>query len=267
MAAKNDAVGTWSSISAAALMADPGAPVKLRPAGGGPDGSRPRPPTKPPRNLSRFITPNDRRRAPSVLYSRVVSFLKVVLPASALALAVLFFVWPYWSPSERNFRVRPIKIAAGDLENLNVVGARFVGLDGDNQPFTLMADQAVQANAEGNVMELESPKGDITLRDGTWLSINSSHGNFHRRENALVLTGDVSLFQDNGYEVHTEQATIDLKHGVASGDQPVRGQGPGIQLEGKGFQIFDRGARVVITGASRLVVLPSSAPTALPAVR
>lgn len=245
-------------------MADRG-PIPLHPAGSA-AASASRSSAKA-RNVSRFVAAEGRRRPPSVAYSRLVSFLKVVLPASAVGLAVLFFVWPYLSPSEHNFRVRPIKVSASDLENLNVAGARFVGLDGDNQPFTLMADQAVQANAEGNAMELDAPKGDITLRDGTWLSINSTHGTFHRKENELVLTGDVSLFQDSGYEVHTDRATIDLKHGEANGDRPVQGQGPGIQLEGDGFQIFDRGGRIVITGKSRLVVLPSSMPKTPAAMR
>ncbi len=212
------------------------------------------------RNAGRFMGVADRRRTPSPFHSRIVSFLKVVLPAAALALALVFFLWPYLQPGDGQFRVRPIRIAAEDLENLNVVGARFVGLDGNDQPFTLMADQAVQENAAGSLMELDRPKGDITLRDGTWMAITANRGAYQRPANTLNLTGDVSLFQDGGYEVHTEAANIDLARGQAEGTVAVRGQGPGIELQGSGFKILDRGQRVIITGPSRLTVLPSSAP-------
>ena len=184
----------------------------------------------------------------------------MVLPAAALSLLVLFFVWPYAVPSDRTFRVRPIRVTADDLENLNVVGARFVGLDGNDQPFTLTADQAVQENAAGNVLELNRPQGDITLRDGSWLAVTATHGSFERSANMLTLTGDVSLFQDGGYEVHTEVAEIDIGRGNAQGNRPVQGQGPGMQIEGQGFQLFDRGKRVLVTGPSRLVILPSTVP-------
>jgi lipopolysaccharide export system protein LptC len=250
-------------------MADPRRPASnVRAGGGGRDAAPPGASvttlyTKPSRNQARFLAVTDRRRTPSVLHSRIVSFLKVVLPGAALALAVVFFIWPYFQPSDRNFRVRPIPVTAADLENLNVVGARFVGLDGRNQPFTLMADQAIQATGASNSMDLDRPQGDITLRDGSWLAVTANRGTYQRPANTLTLNGDVSLFQDGGYEVHTEAANIDLARGHAEGSSAVRGQGPGVQMEGTGFQIFDRGQRMLITGPSRLVILPS---TKLPGV-
>ena len=104
------------------------------------------------------------------------------------------------------------------------------------------------------VVDLSLPKGDITLNDGTWLALTARTGKYDRQGNMLDLKGAVSLFHDQGFELQTETAAVDLEAGRAEGRDPVKGQGPFGQLLADGFRVEDRGDTIVFTGRSRMIL-------------
>ena len=54
--------------------------------------------------------------------------------------------------------------------------------------------------------------------------------------------------------MNTESADIDISAGTASGGLPVAGQGPFGQISAQGFLILNKGARIVFTGKSHLII-------------
>ncbi|HMB75208.1 MAG TPA: LPS export ABC transporter periplasmic protein LptC [Kiloniellaceae bacterium] len=189
-------------------------------------------------------------------YSVFVHWMKFLLPALACALILLVVAWPQIAPDEKLFQVEPIKNAAQEAQNLNMINARFSGFDDKEQPFTVTADMATQRPGEKDRVELQRPKADITLQDGTWLALTAKVGYYDRETELLDLVGAVNLFHDEGFEVRTEKAQVDLKNGVASGNVPVESQGPSGTLTSEGFRILDKGDIVIFTGKSKLVLYP-----------
>jgi lipopolysaccharide export system protein LptC len=204
-----------------------------------------------------------KQRHLNAAYSGLVRTLKIVLPAVAVAIAALILLWPQFQPRDVRFRVGAVAIGPEDLENLRMVNARFQGLDAHNQPYVVTADQATQEAGNSDATDLTHPKADIALADGTWAVITADEGRYRRESRRLLLTGRVNLFQDGGYEIQTTEAEIDLVAGQAAGNAPVAGQGPDMQLRGQGFRIYDKGARIVVTGPAQLV-LTSRPETPLP---
>jgi lipopolysaccharide export system protein LptC len=196
-------------------------------------------------------------RRTGALHSHVVSLLKFLLPAVALGLIALVLLWPQLNPIETGFRLRPVAVSVDDLENLRMVNPRYVGTDAQNQPYTITADQATQVSGDSNTTDLIKPKGDITLKRGTWIALSAETGIYRKQEQLLDLEGNVNLFHDAGYEIVTARAHINLDQGTAKGDDPVVGQGPDMELSGQGFRVFDRGERILVTGQSRLVIQPT----------
>lgn len=194
----------------------------------------------------------------SAMHSRVVNLLKVLLPAVALGLVAMVLLWPQLNPIDQRFRLRAVGVSIDDLENLRMLNPRYVGTDSQNQPYSLTADQALQLSGDGNLTDLTKPKGDITLKDGTWLALSAETGVYRKQNETLDLEGKVNLFHDGGYEILTPKARIELDQGNAAGDMPVTGQGPDTELEGEGFRIYDRGDRVIVTGQSRLLIRPGA---------
>lgn len=191
-------------------------------------------------------------------YSIFVGFMKVLLPALAAALILLVVAWPQFTIDDGGFRLSVSKLAPDQADSLTMLNARFDGLDEKDRPYTLTADMATQSDSDKDLVELELPKADITLEDGTWLALTARSGEYRQKSRILDLAGSVSLFHDQGFELRTEAARVDLAKGVAEGAQPVQGQGSAGFIEAEGFRVLDRGARIIFTGKAHMIVNPEA---------
>ncbi len=192
-------------------------------------------------------------------YSRFVGILKVLLPATAAGLIILVIAFPQVvTDPPAQVTLPPVDLQGGEVSVLN---PRWNGIDNENRPFTVTADLVTQSKEDSNLYSLELPKADITLKDETWLALTARTGEFLFEEQQLELTGDVDMFHDQGFEIRTEAASIDLKTKDAWGDSPVEGHGPAGRLNAEGFRITQEGARILFTGKSRLVVYPDAQET------
>jgi lipopolysaccharide export system protein LptC len=200
--------------------------------------------------------PSRARRAPSAgaLARRrlAVRAAKWLLPLAALALLSAIALWPEFDRAEDRARVSFRRIA-GSAEGVRVVDPRYQGVDEQNRPYNVTARVAAQVGA-GDIIELEAPRADMTLSDGTWILLEAERGRFDRNRNWLDLSGDVTLWHDNGTLMRTARAAIDVNAGAASGDAPVAAQGPFGTLESEGFRVSERGRVVVFTGRARTVL-------------
>ncbi len=191
---------------------------------------------------------------PRYSYSRFVRVMKILLPSLAAILLAVVVVWPKIRFDEAGFRIGFAKLTPDAVQTLAMVNARYFGLDRDNRPFTITSDRAVQEDAQPDTIDLDQPKADFTTKDGSGVFVQGDRGYYHQKAQLLDLVGNVSLYHDKGYELHTERAEVDLADSSARGDVPVHGQGPQGLLEGQGFRIRDKGADVLVTGRSALTL-------------
>lgn len=192
------------------------------------------------------------------VYSRFVTWMKVLLPVIALALIVLVVVWPYLKLQDTRFRIGFSALKAGDGEDPAMLNPRFLGTDKSRQTFTVTADIAKNLLNNKKSVELEMPKADIALEDGTWLVLTAKTGIFTRADETLKLRDSVNMFHDSGYEFRTERADVDLTKGTATGDAPVVGQGPFGVISAEGFRLIDKGKTIYFSGKSKLVMYPGA---------
>lgn len=193
-----------------------------------------------------------RRHGPG--YSRFVSMMKLFLPTAALALIVLIAAWPHLQPEDSRFRIGFAVLGARETENPSMVNTRYVGTDQDDQLFSITADLAKNLLKDTTAVELEMPKADVALKDGTWLVLTAEAGNYDRDAKILNLVGAVNLFHDSGYEIRTPEATIDIDKGIAQGDKAVEGHGPFGDLQAEGFRLENKGKLITFTGKARLLI-------------
>ncbi|WP_425406820.1 LPS export ABC transporter periplasmic protein LptC [Hwanghaeella sp.] len=191
-------------------------------------------------------------------YGRMVQFLKVVLPTVALMLIALLIAWPRLSEQTALPGLQLFDIDGNSGDSMQLSNARYQGVDDKNQPYTVTADKVRQENLDSNFVNLEGPKADIMMTDQSWAAVTALTGVFNREAQILDLAGNVNFFHDLGYEIRTESAQLDIVEGHAVGDVHVEGQGPFGQFVAEGFEVFDRGARVLLTGKSRLLIYPDA---------
>jgi lipopolysaccharide export system protein LptC len=189
-------------------------------------------------------------------YSRFVTMMKVLLPVIALVLIVLVVAWPYLKINDARFNIGFTALKVGNVEDPAMINPRFQGADKDRQTFSITADIAKNLLKGGKSVELEMPKADISLEDGSWLVLTAKNGIYVRQDETLTLNDQVNLFHDSGYEFRTESAVIDLTKGTASGTASVAGQGPFGNLKAEGFHLVDKGKTIYFIGKSKLTIYP-----------
>jgi lipopolysaccharide export system protein LptC len=197
--------------------------------------------------------PRDRRRQVRD-YSRFVTAMKFVLPVLAAGLIALLAFWSQIRIEEGRFRIGSASIAPTDIDRLSMVNPRFQGIDDQNRPFTVTAAEASQVKGNDDLIDLVRPQADITMENGSWMAVSADSGRYQRSTRQLQLDGRVSLFQDQGYELHVDSIAVDFAAGNAVSNTAVIGQGPAGELSGEGLKVADKGAVIELTGKSRVLL-------------
>lgn len=185
----------------------------------------------------------------------VVQFLKYGLIALSLVMVALLFLWPQWSTQLGGTALEAIDLKNAPKDS-TMLKATFVS--GGDRPFNVRAEKVVQDSEIPSMVHLQVLEGDASLPNGTWMFVSAETGAFDRNSQKLTLTGDVSLLADNGYEIHTESATLDLRAGEVDRAGPVIGQGPLGSLEARNFAVSDQGNRLFFSGGVRMVLAEQS---------
>ncbi len=189
-------------------------------------------------------------------YTRFVAWMKLLLPVFAASVVALVVIWPQLQEKPEAFRLGLSSISIHEKSGQQVVNARFTGNDAEDRPFTVTADSAVQRMGASDSFELEFPKADISMTDGSWIALAAETGTYHKNKQILALGGGVNMFHDSGFEFRTRKAEIDLTRGTARGQDPVSGQGPFGSLAASGFMVLDHGSRIIFTGKAKLMFFP-----------
>lgn len=205
----------------------------------------------------RMLVPSRARRVPTsgeLARRRIlIAIAKRALPLAAIGLLATIALWPEFDRAEDRGRLAFRRITQARPDAVRVVEPRYQGVDGENRPYTVTADVATQLGDTEDV-QLDSPRADILLADGTWVLLQAQEGLYAREENHLDLAGRVTVFRDDGTQVVTDRAAVDLSDSSAEGDAPVAAQGPFGTLTAEGFRLREQGQVVIFTGNSRVVL-------------
>jgi len=183
-------------------------------------------------------------------YTHFVRVMKVALPALAILLLGIVVIWARLAAQTDGFRIGYAAITSESVKNLRMLNARYFGIDESNNPYSISADAASQRSQNSDLVDMTSPKADFVSRSGASVIISADRGLYHQHSQLLDLEGNVSVYHELGYELHTEVAHIDMKTNAAQGELAVEGHGPQGRLDGTGFKILDRGERIVVLGKS-----------------
>ncbi len=181
----------------------------------------------------------------------LIRVIKWLLPVAALALLSLVALWPELDRATDQARVAFHRMA-GDVEGARLTDARYHGVDETGRPYTVTAAIAQQDGPER--INLTTPKGDITMSDGTWLMVQSKQGVYMQAAQQLDLSRDVTLYRDDGTTLTTASASVDLKNGAAASADPVHAEGPFGTLDAQGFTVVDKGAAIQFIGPAHVML-------------
>jgi lipopolysaccharide export system protein LptC len=189
-------------------------------------------------------------------YLRNVKRGKLIIGVLVLTMVLSVILIPLLRSDERGMRIAlsAVTPTEGESEAPVMLNPRFESTSKDDLPFHVQAKTAEQLDAER--VRLNAITGDIELKDGSWLSMQSDNGLFNLTTSQLLLAGNVQLLSDDGYEFYTDRVQVDLKTASAVGDQPVTGIAPMGKLKADSFQVTDRGQRIRFVANVTLTIYP-----------
>jgi lipopolysaccharide export system protein LptC len=186
--------------------------------------------------------------------SRRVVLMKYLLFAASAVMVSMIVIWPQFS-ERQNGQAIDFSDVAKATPSSTMNKARFVS--GGESAVNITAGKVVQDAEFPAIVHLTEIAGDTTTKDGTWVHLSANKGLFDRESERLTLNGDVSLFTDEGNEIHSANAVINLARGEIDGGGPVAGHGPYGRFEATRFVIRDKGNTLLLTGNVKLVIEPS----------
>ncbi|MEQ9643605.1 MAG: LPS export ABC transporter periplasmic protein LptC [Alphaproteobacteria bacterium] len=188
-------------------------------------------------------------------YGRFVGLAKWLLLAIAMLVVLAVLAWPGAFTNRGGFQ-----LGFASLENvdgsLTMVSPRYTGTDNAGRPFVITAESAQQDELDQQRVTMHTLQADVTMTDGTWLSLSAEKGLYDRTRQTLRLDGPIDIFSDRGYEFHGTGAEMDLAAGVAVTTQPVQGHGPFGALRANRMTVKERGQYLLFEGDVRTTLLP-----------
>ncbi|MEZ5833829.1 MAG: LPS export ABC transporter periplasmic protein LptC [Dongiaceae bacterium] len=185
-----------------------------------------------------------------------VRLLKIALP---MVMVVTLGYVGYWWLQSRGSVVDPtlINTLSPDAPaEVTVNDVKYDGKDKKGRPYSITADSASHADGDDRHISLKKPLADIVLTSGAYVALTANSGILDRDADIITLSGDVTLFHDNGMSFQTDSATIDLNAKTAEGNDVIEGQNGDGELIAQGFRVLDDGNRIQFTGQSYLKIYP-----------
>lgn len=163
------------------------------------------------------------------LHSRVVAWMKIVLPLAALGiLSTLFLVSNRFDPS------RTLPVAGLDLQeraqSLGTTKATFAGVTSDGHEVILVTETARPAPEDPNLILAEDVSARILLKSATKIDILAREGAVNQHRNSADLRGDVRIATSTGYVLTTDHLIARFDALYAESPGPIAGTAPAGDL-------------------------------------
>lgn len=195
-------------------------------------------------------------------YSRIVAWLKVLLPLLALAiLSTVFLI------SERLDPESALPYAEGDVEEVlreqRIGRPDFAGVADDGARIRLSAEAARPQDGDTKRLRADGVSGRLETPGGGWLDLRSGGGLFDDPDRIATLDGGVRVETSTGYVAETDTMQARLDSALAEAPGEVRAEGPPGTLTAGGMRV-ERGStgagdyHVVFNDGVHLVYTPPS---------
>jgi lipopolysaccharide export system protein LptC len=189
-------------------------------------------------------------------YSRLVAFLKVVLPLAALALLSTLFLLSRGGDERAGLPVGRIT-AEGEMQDFRYT-ARV-----EDGALTFTGRSATPRAARYDRVEVGGPRAVLERDAGGVTDVTAETGMLDNRSKEVELTGEVRVATSEGWVLRTAYLRSAFDGAWAESPGPVTVTGPGLDLEAGAMRLEEGttgtpAGRVLFKGGVRLVYTPQS---------
>lgn len=158
-------------------------------------------------------------------YSRLIAWLKILLPLGALAiLSSLFLVSEPRTPAFT--QLPPDQIGGDTAYEPHISAPSLSGVTKNGSTYTLFAKRATPSVGSEDILTLSEFAGTLTSIGGLQIDVSAPHGIIHNLTSTAILSQGVRLITSDGYDIRTKELQADFADTVLSTPGSIRGTGP-----------------------------------------
>lgn len=187
-------------------------------------------------------------------HTRRVRFLKRALPFGGGA-AIIILIGAYLISQFTLPKIDPgeARVVDGKLVMNN---PKITGTDGNQRPYTLSAERAVQDAQKPEVVTLEKISGKLAVDDVNFANVIAGSGIYDTKDKTIVLRDDVKVDTDDGMAIRLKGAAIDIEAGVLSSSEPVSIDTGRAKITAQSVVVSDKGKRIVFENRVKMILQP-----------
>lgn len=191
------------------------------------------------------------------MYSRLIAWLKILLPLGALVLLSTIFLY---SRGPDPIATIPVLTGGADPTQTEQMGSPFyAGTTESGQGLTLAARQARFSNAGTSGMIADDLRAVIDVSDGNRIVIDATLGQMEEGDR-LMLRDGVTLESSSGYTVRTDGLDAAVDRVAIESTSGVEADGPGLTLSAGKLRVEEIGdttdIQLLFTEGVKLVYIP-----------
>lgn len=195
-------------------------------------------------------------------HSRLVGWLKVALPLTALALLSTLFLVARKIDPEAALPYAEVDVAER-IREPRMTAPTYAGVTEDGATLTITAAEARPDT--GNGASAAQVNGQLVTPDGKRTALSAGAMRSDGTAKQVLLQSGVQIATATGYEVKTDGLTVALDRTNASSTGPVEGFGPAGKLTADSFQMTQAATDpgqylLVFNGHVRLIYVPGQTP-------
>lgn len=186
-------------------------------------------------------------------HSRRVRFFKLLLPAAAIVLAVLFSWFTFFSTREST----NIIALNGEEERDNrlvMTAPKIEGYTSDNKLYAVTAARAIQDPQRPGIIELEYIKAVLPFGDRGQAVVNAEGGVFDNINGRLQFSRPFTVQTSDGMIARLLSADVNIETGQLKTTDKVEISNKTEFLTANGMRILDNGRVIMFDGSVRLVI-------------
>ena len=188
-------------------------------------------------------------------YSRIIGWLKILLPIGALALLSTMFLFARSPGPQGDIPYAAIEALARDPR---VTAPAFAGVTEDGAAVALTATTIRPDADRADAFGISDFRISLAAPDGQTVDVTAGEGVFDGRARTVVLTGLARVETSTGYLMETFGLTADLRAGSVETLGSLEVRTPFGALTAGKLTVTDGGARMVFNGGVRLLYQPGT---------
>ena len=182
-------------------------------------------------------------RGKARVHSLLVRVLRVLLPAIMVGTVGALTAFVALHAVRRADAVQ--KDAATPIEMIN---PHFFGRDSQGRPYTLSARQAARDPRSFQRVLLSYPAMTLDANGPKPSTVTADTGVYHEDSRILYLKGHILANNATSSRFATDEAVVDTRTGAVTSPTALSSRTSAGDLQSKGFDVFDKGDRVVFKG-------------------